>query len=103
MQGYHLQNADYYLFRKKSVTENKPFGMNHFNRLFADVRRELGINPQCKFYSFKHTGIITALQNGMHPFDVMNHCRHKSFDTTERYIKKRTKIAKDNSQFFGTI
>lgn len=101
--NYHKESPSYYIFGNKGKPGEKPIGINYFNVYFTQARNELKINKQCTFYSFKHTGIITALQNGMHPFDVMHHCRHKSFDTTERYIKKRTKIAKDNSQFFDVI
>ena len=100
---YHKAKPDYFVFGKKGKPGTTPVGMNYFNLHFCAARRKLKINEQCKFYSFKHTGIITALQNGMHPFDVMHHCRHKSFDTTERYIKKMTKLPKDFSHFFGEI
>jgi len=100
---YHKEKPDYFIFGKKGKPGQVAVSMNYFNKTFCTARRKLGISEQCKFYSFKHTGIITALQNGMHPFDVMAHCRHKKFETTENYIKKRTKIAKDNSQYFDTI
>jgi integrase len=101
--GYDTYNKDYYVFGKTGQPYVKTWGMNTMRMKFNIARDELGLSKSIKFYSWKHTGIITALHNGMHPFDVQHHCRHQSFTTTEKYIQKMTKIPKDNSVFFDMI
>ena len=47
------------------------------------------VSDDRKFYSWKHTGAIQMLDNGLQPHDLKDHLRHKSYATTEVYIKKR--------------
>ena len=100
---YNLAKPNFYVFGKYGKPGNEIFSENVLQRKFNKARDALNLPKGYKFYSWKHTGIITALQNGMQPFDVQQHCRHREFATTENYIKKMTKLPKDFSHFFGNI
>ena len=84
-------NADLYLFGKNGIPGTEALGKNTLRNRFNRFRDALGISQDKKFYSWKHTGAIDLIQNGAQPFDVMEHLRHKNFDTTEKYLKKRVK------------
>ena len=101
--GYEKLPRNYYLFGKNGTPSEHHYSINAMRTQFNEARDTLNLPKEIKFYSWKHTGIITALNNGMHPFEIQAHCRHKDFATTEKYIKKRTKLPKDNSHFFGMI
>ena len=100
---YNLFAPDFYVFGKCGKPSTVPCSANILSRKFIQARDALNLPKGYKFYSWKHSGIISALQNGMQPFDVQQHCRHKEFATTEKYIKKMTKLPKDFSHFFGEI
>lgn len=68
-----------------------PLGKNTLRNRFNRYRDALGLQKTLKFYSWKHTGAISLIYNGAQPFDVMEHLRHRNFDTTEKYLKKRIK------------
>ena len=80
---------DLYLFGKGGVPGTDALGKNNLRNRFNRFRDELGISQDKKFYSWKHTGAIDLIQNGAHPFDLKDHLRHKNFETTEKYLKKR--------------
>jgi integrase len=90
---YDLKHFDktLYLFGKNGYPGIKPLGKNTLRNRFNRYREKLGIPTNRKFYSWKHTGAIELIQNGAQPYDVMEHLRHKNFDTTEKYLKKRIK------------
>jgi len=89
--GLKRYDADLYVFGKNGIPGPEALGKNTLRNRFNRFRDELGISPDKKFYSWKHTGAIDLIQNGAQPFDVMEHLRHKNFDTTEKYLKKRVK------------
>ncbi|HRZ97322.1 MAG TPA: tyrosine-type recombinase/integrase [Paludibacter sp.] len=82
-------NPDLYLFGKYGQPNTEAVGKNTLRNRFNRYRDEIGISPDRKFYSWKHTGAIQLLDNGVQPHDLQGHLRHKSFSTTEVYIKKR--------------
>ena len=87
----HLKqyNPDLYIFGKFGSPNTEAVGKNTLRNRFNRYREEIGISPDRKFYSWKHTGAIQLLDNGVQPHDLQGHLRHKSFATTEIYIKKR--------------
>lgn len=87
----HLKSYDrsFYIFGKYGQPSDEPVGKNTLRNRFNRFREALGISTDKKFYSWKHTGAIQLLDNGIKPYDLKNHLRHKSFATTEGYIKKR--------------
>jgi len=87
----HLKEFDknLYVFGQYGRPGPKPVGKNTLRDRFNRYREALGISPTRKFYSWKHTGAIQLLDNGLKPYDLKEHLRHQSFATTEVYIKKR--------------
>jgi len=83
-----FQDKSLYIFGKFGRPGLVPLGKNTLRNRFNRFREELGISEDKKFYSWKHTGAIQLLQNGAKPYDVQGHLRHKSFTTTEVYLKK---------------
>jgi integrase len=58
---------------------------------FSDRQREvntlLGINPDCSFYSWKHTGACELYNLTTDPYVVMRQCRHSDIVITMRYLR----------------
>jgi integrase len=96
--------SDFYLLGKSGKPDRNHWGKNHFRFEFNKYRKLCAIPDNRKFYSWKHTGAITIIQNGAKPYDLMEHLRHKNFATTEKYIKKRTKLPERRvNQFIDEI
>jgi len=87
LQTYHF---DLYLFGKNGCPGTIPLGKNTLRNKFNRYRDALNISTEYKFYSWKHTGAIQLLENGVKEHDLQNHLRHKSYTTTEVYLKKKT-------------
>jgi len=87
----HLKQyrSDLFIFGKFGKPNSEPVGKSTLRNRFNRYRDDIGISPDRKFYSWKHTGAIQLLDNGVQPHDLQGHLRHKSFATTEVYIKKR--------------
>ena len=64
-------------------------GKNTMRNRFNLYREELGISKDKKFYSWKHSGALSAIENGASIYEVKDQLRHKSIMTTEEYLKKR--------------
>ena len=78
-----------FIFGKFGRPGTVPLGKNTLTNRFNRFREALGISEDKKFYSWKHTGAIQLLNNGAKPYDIQGHLRHKSFTTTEVYLKKK--------------
>jgi len=83
-------NKELYLFGKQGRPGDEPLGKNTMRNRFNRYRESLGISKDHKFYSWKHSGAISLIQNGAQPYDLKNHLRHASFTTTEEYLKKQS-------------
>lgn len=81
-------NPDYYLFGRNGYPSPKRTS-KRLDEYFRPYRDALGFSRAKTYYSFKHTGAISAANNGANPFELQAHLRHKSVATTEQYIKKR--------------
>jgi len=90
MHIHEFQNKELYLFGKFGQPGLEPPGKNTLRNRFNRYREELNISKDHKFYSWKHTGAISLLENGAQPYDIKNHLRHASFATTEVYLKKQS-------------
>lgn len=90
MNMLHLFEYDkeYYVFGREWLPSPLRTA-KRLNEYFKPYRDALGISTTKTYYSFKHTGAISAASNGANPFDLQAHLRHKSIATTEQYIKKR--------------
>ncbi len=78
-----------YLFGKNGCPSITPMGKNTMRNRFNHYRDMLNISGDKKFYSWKHTGAISAIENGATIYEVKDQLRHRSIMTTEEYLKKR--------------
>lgn len=88
-------NRDLYLFGAKGVPGVKPLGKNNFRNRFNAFRNRLGLSAEYKLYSFKHSGGVELVNAGVDTWELQRHFRHKSIDTTERYVRKNFAINSD--------
>lgn len=77
-----------YVFSVNGVPGDKVLGKNNFKNRFVRYRKELGLSDRYKLYSFKHTGGVKLKMSGATSWDLQRHFRHKSIDTTEKYIRR---------------
>ncbi len=91
MFDLHLNmfDRDLYIFGRYGQPASVPMGMNTMRNRFNSYRELLRISPDKKFYSWKHSGAISAAQNGATVFELKDQLRHKSVQTTEEYLRKR--------------
>ena len=80
-------DPELFLFGKNGAPSDTPTGKNTMRNRFNLYRDACGISPEHKYYSWKHTGAISAIQNGANPMELRDHLRHKHLETTEEYIK----------------
>jgi len=85
-----------FVFGKFGRPGTEPLGKNTLRNRFNRYREALGISPEHKFYSWKHSGAISLINAGVQPYDMKNHLRHASFATTEIYLKKQSGNVKNN-------
>lgn len=94
---------DLYVFTADNRPGEKPVGEHTMKQRFNRIRDSLHISKAVKFYSWKHTGAISMVENGVDVWHLQQHMRHASITTTETYIKKRTAQAAEALQFIDTI
>lgn len=78
-----------YLFGKYGNPAIVPMGKNTMRNRFNLYREALKISSDKKFYSWKHSGALSAIENGATIYEVKDQLRHRSIMTTEEYLKKR--------------
>lgn len=84
-----VYSKDLYLFGKYGSPAICPMGKNTMRNRFNLYRDALHISSDKKFYSWKHSGALSAVENGATIYEVKDQLRHKSIMTTEEYLKKR--------------
>lgn len=89
LQLHLFADKDLYVFGKFGRPGDEPLGKNTLRNRFNRYREALEISEEHKFYSWKHSGAIALIDNGAKPYDLKNHLRHASFNTTEIYLKKQ--------------
>ena len=94
---------DFYLFGKYGVPSPFPVGHNTQRNRFNHYREALGIPTNRKFYSWKHTGAISAANNGMPILEMKDYLRHKDIETTMEYIKKRVPTVGKQAKYIDEI
>jgi len=87
----HTYNNNLFVFGSEGYPGTKAYGKNTLRNRFNKYRDKLKISKDKVFYSWKHSGAIDLIENGLQPYSLQEHLRHKNFDTTERYLKKRIK------------
>ena len=85
----HLMDGELYIFGKNGQPGPEPLGKNTLGHRFVLVRERLGLPGDVKLYSFKHSSSQELIINNANIFDVQAHMRHKSIETTEKYMRKR--------------
>lgn len=82
-------DKELYLFGKYGSPAIVPMGKNTMRNRFNQYREHLRISKDKKFYSWKHSGALSAIENGASIYEVKDQLRHRSIMTTEEYLKKR--------------
>lgn len=100
---FSIDNKDLFLFGAGGFPNFIPVAKNSLYNRFKKIAEMLNMPPHITLYSWKHTGAIDAINNGMPPFELKEHLRHASFATTEIYLKNKTRLPKDNDAFFCEI
>lgn len=101
--GVFAYHADLYIFGHGGVPGVKPIGVSTLRERFQDYRRALHIPESRKLYSWKHTGAIVALDNGMDLIKLKDHMRHADVSTTMQYAKKRARDVHAAESFIDVL
>jgi integrase len=73
-------------------------------RSHEKILKELKINGRYSLYSWKHTGVIKAVQAGINLKDLQNQLRHYSLDMVNEYLKDLGAVdSKDLREKFPAI
>ena len=94
---------DMYVFGTYNVPSRKPVGKNTLRNRFNKYRDDLGIDKRIKFYSWKHTGAISMVENGASVWELQAHMRHSSITTTEDYIRQRAPQSRKAKEYLDRI
>ena len=101
--GIMRYDSELYVFTAQNRPGSKPVGEHTMKCRFNQIRDQLHISKSVKFYSWKHTGAISMVENGVDLWKLQQHMRHQSIVTTEHYIKKRTARDRDAQNFIDEI
>lgn len=82
-------DGNMYVFGRYGAPSLTPMGKNTMRNRFNQYRELLKISSDKKFYSWKHSGAISAIENGATIYEVKDQLRHVSIMTTEEYLRKR--------------
>lgn len=86
---------DWLLFSSDGHPGEKMYGRNTMAFRFNRIRNKLGIPSEYKLYSYKHTGGVRLVSAGVDVWELQRHFRHRSVDTTERYIRRNFAVRSD--------
>lgn len=94
-EGYDKEDINHYLFSASGKPGERCLGKNSFRNRFNILRNKLDLSTEYKLYSFKHTGGVKLVNAGIDTWELQRHFRHKSIETTERYIRKNFAVKSD--------
>lgn len=94
---------DMYVFGTYNVPAVRPTGKNTLRNRFNRYRDDLGLSKKIKFYSWKHTGAISMVENGASVWELQAHMRHSSITTTEEYIRQRAPQSRRAKDYIDDI
>jgi integrase len=77
----------YYLLSKSNTPGQEIISSNWINTQHAKILKELKIHGNFAFYSWKHTGVIQAVRNGVNMKTLQLQLRHHSLDMVNEYLK----------------
>jgi len=92
-----------YVFGRYGYPSETPTGKNTLRQRFNKYRDALHISKDIKFYSWKHTGAISMVNNGVSVWELQHHMRHTSITTTEEYIRQRASQARKAKDFIDDL
>lgn len=93
--GIDKMDKNWLLFSSNGLPGKNMYGRNTMSFRFNRIRNKLGISAEYKLYSFKHTGGVELVNAGVDAWELQRHFRHRSIDTTERYIKRNFAVRSD--------
>ena len=94
---------DYYVFTAAGVPSVRPIGYNTMRVRFNRYRDALNIPNSKTFYSWKHTGAISAYQNGANMSEIQDLLHHRWIGSTEHYLRKRIHRIDAGTKFVADI
>ena len=71
------------------------------NHVIRRAAKRAGLPPGISVHTLRHTGCTLALEAGATLHQVQIHARHKSINTTLRYIHQRDKLNNSAADFIG--
>jgi integrase len=77
----------YYLLGSGGLPGEAPISPNMLNKQHCKMLKELKIKGNYAFYSWKHTGVIQAVRNGINMKTLQLQLRHHSLDMVNEYLK----------------
>jgi integrase len=80
-------NQSNYLLGSNGVPGSVKIGNNYLNKTHCKILKKLKINGNYAFYSWKHTGVIQAVRNGVNMKTLQLQLRHHSLDMVNEYLK----------------
>ena len=83
---YDLRPMDLVFHSKGDST--KPIGINTMARKHRAILKELGFTTEYKLYSWKHTGAVRAVENGVNLKELQIQLRHHSLDQVNEYLRQ---------------
>lgn len=82
------QPKDYYIFSTGYKPGKKMLSSRDTARTWSNMRKDLGLPMEYKFYSLKDTGITEMLERGVPTKLVKELADHHSLEMTEKYIHR---------------
>lgn len=84
---YQHGAASDYLFPSR-VVPDQPISYNNMYARHKKYLRQLRFPNGYTLYSWRHTGAVNAIQNGVSVKDLQLQMRHKSLDQTDQYLRQ---------------
>ena len=76
-------------------------GTRQITHVIKRAAKRAGLPPEISIHTLRHTGCTLALEAGATLHQVQTHARHKSINTTLRYIHQQDKLNNSAADFIG--
>jgi integrase len=83
---YELPPAQLLFHARRSITQ--PIGRNTMTNRHREHLKNLRFGPGYQLYSWKHTGAVNAIKNGVGVKELQIQLRHHSLDETDKYLRQ---------------
>lgn len=84
----HLYNENSFIFSNGGKPGIEQLSRDYFNKLHAKALKQVGISNKYSLYSWKHTGIIEAIRNGIGLKFIQLQSRHHDLNTLNIYAEQ---------------